>query len=407
MCTLFVVSILGCFSRGPNPTPPDAATPPGRDLRPPVETRSPNAPDQTPASEDQTRAPQPAAPSRFSIEQVAEGLGIPWSIEFLPDGRILVSERPGQLRIVDDGELGAPIGGLPEVEARGQGGLLDLALDPDFEDNRWVYFSFAEPRGGSGNGTSVGRGRLADDERSLQDVEIVFRQQPAWDSRLHFGSRLVFAPDGTLFVTLGERGNAEPRQLAQDPTNHLGSIVRIHPDGTVPDDNPFVGDAERRPEIWSFGHRNLQAATLDGEGQLWTVEHGPQGGDELNRPEPGKNYGWPVITYGENYNGQPIGEGITSRAGLEQPVYYWDPVIAPSGMDFYDGDRFASWKGDLLVGGLQAQAVVRLSMKDGRVYTEEWLDIGARVRDVKVGPDGAVHVATDEGTILRLVPSAS
>ena len=402
---LLIAPVLGCSSRGPVPTPPDAETPSSDDLRPPIEDRSPNANGQVPAFEGQTRAPQPAGPSRFSIETVAEGLTIPWSVEFLGDGRLIVSERPGRLRIVEaNGSLGEPLSGVPEVAARGQGGLLDIGLPPDFASSRLVFLTYSEPRDGRENGTSVVRGRLSDDRTALENVTVIFRMQPGRDSGHHFGSRIVFTDDGNLFVTLGDRGGS--MQMAQDPTNHLGSVLRLRPDGSVPDDNPFVDHAQNRPEIWSYGHRNLQAATLDGQGRLWTVEHGPQGGDELNQPQPGVNHGWPIITYGENYNGQPIGDGITAQEGLQQPIYYWDPVIAPSGMDYYDGELFPQWQGDLLVGGLRAEAVVRLTLKDDRVYTEEWLDVDARARDVKVGPDGAIYVATDDGTILRLVPSA-
>ncbi len=400
-------SVLACSSRV-SPTPPNAETPSSDDLRPSVEQRDPNASGQEPAFEGQTRAPQPRGPSRFSIEPVVDGLGLPWAIEFLPDGQLLVTERPqATLRTVaPDGTLGPPITGLPEIVVRNQGGILDVALPPDFAESRMVYVSYSEPRGGDDNGTSVLRGRLDERATALTDVEVIFRQQPARDSGHHFGSRLVFGKDGNLFVTLGERGNAS--ELAQDPSNHIGAVVRIRPDGSVPEDNPFVGDATGADEVWSYGHRNLQSATLDLGGRLWTVEHGPKGGDELNRPEPGKNYGWPVITYGENYNGSPVGDGITAREGLEQPVYYWDPVIAPSGMDVYSGSAFPNWEGDLLVGGLKAEAVVRLTLRDDRVYTEEWLDIGGRARDVKVGPDGYVYVAIDNGgQIVRLVPSDS
>lgn len=407
MSWLLLAPVLGCFQRSPNVTPPNAeAVQTDGELRPPVEQRSPNASGQTPAFEGQTRAPQPSAQSRFTLETVAEGMRIIWGLEFLPDGRMIVNERPGRMRIVSqDGTVGEPIAGLPEIVAVDQAGLLDVALDPAFAENRYVYASYAEPRTGNINGTAVFRARLSDDERSLQDLTVIFRQEPGWNSTKHYGSRLVFTPDGNLFVTLGERSKSEPRQLAQDPTNHIGTVVRIRPDGSVPEDNPFVGRSEGADEVWSYGHRNLQAATLDGAGQLWTVEHGPRGGDELNRPQPGTNYGWPVITYGENYNGQPMGAGITAQDGLEQPVYYWDPVIAPSGMDVYDGTLFPGWSGNLLIGGLQAQAVVRLDVRDGRVFTEEWLDVGTRVRDVKVGPDGAVYVGTDVGDILRLVPA--
>ncbi len=412
---LWTVLGLGCSA---GPAGDDEATPSGdtapetppEELRRPVQRGStPNAPEQSPAFAEQTRAPQPAERTRFTTEVVAGGLERPWGLEVLPDGRLIVTEKPGRLRIVAaDGRLGDPIAGVPDVTAASdQGGLLDVALAPDFASSRMVYLSYAEDRGAGANGATVARARLSDDETELEGpLDVIFRQMPAWASTKHYGCRLVFAPDGNLFVTLGERSNPEPRELAQDPTNHLGTVVRIAPDGSVPDDNPFVGDPAGADEVWSYGHRNPQSATLDGEGRLWTVEHGPAGGDELNRPLAGRNYGWPEITYGENYNGAPIGEGLTEKAGMEQPVYYWDPVIAPSGMAYYDADLFEGFRGDFLIGGLQAQAVVRLSMRGDLVYTEEWLDVGARVRDVRVAPDGSILALVDasSGQILRLTP---
>ncbi|NEX92382.1 PQQ-dependent sugar dehydrogenase [Caulobacter sp. 17J65-9] len=378
--------------------------------RPPAETRAPNGEGQTPAFPNQTRAPQPASTERFSIRTVVSGLSHPWALAFLPDGRLLVTERPGRLRIVSPaGEVSAPVAGLPKVDARDQGGLLDVELSPSFATDGLIYWSYAEPRPG-GNGTAVARGRLVADgpEPRVENVQVIFRQQPTFDSTKHFGSRLVFAPDGTLFVTLGERSLPASRVKAQDLSTDFGKVVRINPDGSIPKDNPFVSQAGDRPEIWSYGHRNVQAAALDLKGRLWTVEHGPKGGDELNRPEAGKNYGWPVITYGIDYSGAPIGEGLTAKAGMEQPVYYWDPVIAPSGMTFYTGDAFPAWKGSILIGGLVQKGVVRLVLgPDDRVAAEERLPIGERVRDVRQGPDGAVWLVTDEtdGKILKLSPA--
>jgi len=349
------------------------------------------------------RSPTPK-PARLPARQVdvARGLDHPWGLAFLPDGRMLVTEREGRLRIVSrDGTLSEPLAGVPQVRAGGQGGLLDVALSPTFAQDRLVYLSFSAP-GDGGAGTAVARGRL--DERRLEATQTIWRQQPKVGASIHWGSRLVFRPDGTLFVTLGDRSS---REHVQDLSTTIGKIVRINPDGTIPRDNPFVGRDGVRPEIWSYGHRNAQAATLDARGQLWTVEHGARGGDELNNPQPGRNYGWPVITYGVDYSGAKIGEG-TAKQGMEQPVYYWDPVIAPSGATFYSGNAFADWRGDLLVGSLNPGGLVRLRLTNGRV-TEETryvIDPGERVRDVRQGPDGLVYLLIDSsrGRIVRLEP---
>jgi glucose/arabinose dehydrogenase len=352
------------------------------------------------------RSPTPTAVTGgVGVETLARGLDHPWGLAFLPDGRMLVTERPGRLRVVDrNGRVSAPLGGVPKVAAAGQGGLLDVALDPRFADNRLVYLSYAEP-GPGGAGTAVARGRLADDR--LDDVHVVYQQQPKAETSAHFGSRLVFARDGTLFVTQGDR--FAHRDKAQDLSSGIGKIVRINPDGSVPRDNPFAGRAGARPEIWSYGHRNIQGAALHPDtGALWTAEHGARGGDELNHPEAGKNYGWPVITYGVDYSGARIGEG-TAKPGMEQPVYYWDPVIAPSGMVFYTGDAFPQWKGSLLIGSLAPGGLVRLVLENGRVVREErfLLDGRDRIRDVRQGPDGLVYVLTDrtDGRLLRVTPA--
>lgn len=385
------------------------------EARPPVQSARPNAPDQSPAFPGQTRAPQPAEAADVRAETVARGLPQLWAMEFLPDGRALVTAKRGDMHIIGaDGAAGPPLSGVPEVAANGQGGLLDVALAPDFARSGMVYFSYAEPRGGGKNGTSVARARLETDGEgggALRDVEVIFRQEPAYAGSKHFGSRLAFAPDGTLFVTVGERSDTPIRDQAQDISSGLGKVFRINPDGSVPDDNPFVGRGDAQPEIWSYGHRNLQSATIGPNGRLWTVEHGPRGGDELNRPEAGKNYGWPVITYGINYGGSPVGQGITAKDGMEQPVYYWDPVIAPSGMDVYAGDAIPEWQGALLVGGLQSRGLVVLRMDGDRVATEEWVPLDARVRDVRVGSDGAVYALTETrgagSSIVRIAPAAN
>jgi len=364
-----------------------------------------SAPAQGPAQ----RSPTPGFTADVvRAETVARGLEHPWGLAFLPDGRMLVTERPGRVRIVSaDGTLSPPLGGVPAVHARGQGGLLDVALDPRFGENRLVYLSYSEPGQGSTAGTAVARGRLG--EGRLENVQVIYRQQPKLQGNGHFGSRLVFARDGKLFVTQGDRMNYRDR--AQDLAMGMGKIMRINPDGTVPSDNPFAKRDGALPEIWSYGHRNVQAATLHPEtGQLWTVEHGARGGDELNHPEAGKNYGWPVITYGVDYSGARVGEG-TARAGMEQPVYYWDPVIAPSGMAFYTGDAFPAWKGNVLVGSMQPGGLVRLVLENGRVVREERYlgDLGERIRDVVQGPDGLLYLLTDsaEGRVLRVRPAAA
>jgi glucose/arabinose dehydrogenase len=362
-----------------------------------------------PGTAEQTRAPAQTTRQPIEVATYAKGLVFPWGLAFLPDGRLLVTERPGRMRLVGKDRLSAPLAGVPKVRVADQGGLLDVALGPDFASSKLVYVSYAEQREGGGTATTVARAKLVleGDGGRLEDVTVLFRQQPGTLGGRHFGSRLVFARDGNLFVTLGERGQSEK---AQDLGTHYGKVVRIRPDGTVPDDNPFVGKAGVRPEIWSYGHRNAQAAALHPvTGKLWTIEHAARGGDELNIPLPGRNYGWPVITYGRDYSGAKIGEG-TAKAGMEQPVYYWDPSIAPSGMAFYTGDLLPEWKGNLLVGALRGQALHRLVLDGERVVGEEVLlrSLGERIRDVRNGPDGALWLLTDspQGRVLRIVPAS-
>ena len=354
-------------------------------------------------------APAHAQTPSLKVSTVARGFDRPWCVAFLPsferDGRLLVTERPGRLRLVStkDGGTGTVLEGLPPVDARGQGGLLDVVLHPQFASNQLVYWSYAEPDAQGGNSTAVARGRL--DGNRLRDVQVIFRQAPKFASTYHFGSRLVFARDGRLFVTLGDRNFR--RDDAQVLSNHHGKIVRIEADGSVPRDNPFAGNADARPEIWSYGHRNVQGAALHpGTGELWIHEHGPQGGDEVNVAEAGKNYGWPVITYGAEYgSGRKIGEG-TAKAGMEQPITYWVPSIAPSGMAFVTGNRYPGWQGNLVVGALRGQLIVRLQLDGRRVVRQERLltDLGERIRDVRQGPDGWLYVLTDgdDGKLLRL-----
>ncbi|MEO0605087.1 MAG: PQQ-dependent sugar dehydrogenase, partial [Myxococcota bacterium] len=386
--------------------PAETGTPEPEPLGPPVQQGPPNASGQTPAFPEQTRAPQPAELSAFDVETVTSSLNRPWGLTTLPDGRLLVNQKGGNMVIVTtSGQVSSAISGVPSVNSSGQGGLLDVAIDPDFANNRYVYWSFSEPRN-PGSSTSVARGVLSAQDDALTDVEVIFQQEPVWFGAGHYGSRLAFAPDGNLFITTGDRQDSSIRTNSQDPTNTIGAVVRIQPDGSIPaTGNPFASNNTGDDALWSYGHRNLQSAAIDLQGRLWTVEHGPRGGDELNRPEAGKNYGWPVVTYGEDYDGQPLGDGITELAGTEQPVYYWDPVIAPAGMEVYDGPLF-DWQGDFLVCGLQAQALVRLTMRNDQVYTEEWLPLGTRCRDVAVADDGSVYVATDDVRILRLTPTA-
>lgn len=361
--------------------------------------------DWTQARAQASRSPTPAAvPAPVRALTLAR-FDQPWGLAFLPGGEMLVTERPGRLRRVGrDGTVSEPLAGVPEVFARGQGGLLDVVLDPRFAETRLVYLSYAEP-GAGGAGTAVARGRLG--ERGLEGVAVIYRQVPKVSTIYHFGSRLAFAPDGTLFVAQGDRAD-DHRERAQDLATTTGKVVRIHTDGTVPADNPFVSRPGARPEIWSYGHRNMQSAAIQpGTGRLWTLEHGARGGDELNHPEAGRNYGWPVITLGVNYDGSRLGEG-TAKPGMEQPVYYWDPVIAPSGAAFLTGDAYPGWRGSLFVGSLKPGGLVRLVLDGGRVVHEErFLRELGRVRDVRQGPDGLLYVLTDgpDGRLIRLEPA--
>jgi glucose/arabinose dehydrogenase len=353
-----------------------------------------------------TAAQAGAAPS-LRVVTVAEGIEMGWAFQFLPGGDLLVTERPGRLRRVGaDGRIGAPIAGVPRVEYRGQGGLLDVALDSGFANNRQLYFCYAEP-GTGGNSTALARARLSADGGSLQELAVIFRQSPKVDSRGHFGCRIVETPDGNLFLTLGERMSR--MQDAQTLDTHHGKVVRIDKTGKAAAGNPFLGRSGALPEIYSFGHRNLQGAVLDGEGRFWTHEHGPQGGDELNLTLPGRNYGWPVITYGEQYGGGPIGAGITAQAGLEQPAAYWVPSIAPSGLAWLGSERYgADWKGDLFLGSLKFNYLVRVPLEGTRAgKPERVLDLPGRVRDVRQGPDGLLYVLIEapKGRIVRLEPA--
>ena len=345
------------------------------------------------------------------VETFAEGISEPWGFVQLPDESWLVTEKEGNLLMVSpDGTVSEPISGTPEVDARDQGGLLDVQIDPAFAENRMVYLSFSEPGEGDTNSTAVYRARLSDDGTALEDGEVIFSQQPKVESTMHYGSRLVFGDEGHLFVTMGERSHEEFRGQAQDLDSHLGKIVRINPDGSVPEDNPFVDEEGALPEIWSYGNRNVQAAALNPEtGVLWAIEHGPMGGDELNIIEPGNNYGWPLVSFGVEYSGEPINEGESAMEGAVDAILTWTPVIAPSGMIFYQGDAFPEWQGDIFVGGLASTALVHVAV-DGQTAEEEarYLeDLGMRIQDVAEGADGMIYVVTDDvdGQMLRISPA--
>lgn len=344
---------------------------------------------------------------RIAVTTITDRLSQPWGMDFLPDGRLIVTEKEGRLRIVTlDGKISRPISGLPRISGGGQGGLLDVALHPRFDTNRLVYLSYAEP-GAGGRSTALARGTLRPDGTVLDNVKVLFSQKPKVGGGRHFGSRVVFAPDGNLFLTTGDRGD---RHQAQDLGGHIGKVIRLTDDGAVPADNPFAGKQGTRAEIWSYGHRNIQGAAIHPvTGKLWTIEHGPRGGDEINIPAAGANHGWPIVTHGVEYSGGTIGDGLKTKKGMVDPIVTWTPVIAPGGMAFYTGTQFPAWNGNLLIGGLRAGAIVRLELDGERVVHEERLlrDIDARIRDVAVGPNGAVYALTDEGNgrILRLMPA--
>lgn len=365
----------------------------------------PHGRDQTPAFNQQTRAP--ILPDRtLKTKIIVDGLENPWGMVQLPNGAWLVTERPGRMRCINAaGVISEPIKGLPEIDNRDQGGLLDVAINDDFKTTRQIWWSFAQPQEDGKTATAVGTGILSWGGKEIENARVIWQQKPAWDSTKHYGSRLIFDNEGGLFVTTGERSNPDSRVHAQNVATTLGKVVRIDPQTGEPMGRPGVDGA--LPEIWSWGHRNIQGATLAEDGTLWTIEHGPKGGDELNHPQPGRNYGWPLVTYGIDYSGEPIGKGITQMEGTEQPVYYWDPVIAPGGMTFYHGDLFPEWKGDLLISGLKAESLVRLEMKDGRVTGEaRHLQGIGRVRDVEVAADGSLMILMDHkyGAMVQITP---
>ena len=381
----------------------------------PADPRPANNPAQQPAFAGQTDAPEQKLGVAYEVVTVAEGLQNPWSVAFLPGGKMLVTERPGRLRVVSaDGKLSEPVAGLPPVHARGQGGLLDVVLDPAFAKNNLIYWSYAEPRENNENNTAVARGKFVEDAAAprVEDVQVIYHQRPTLASNLHFGSRLVWGRDGTLFVTQGDRSVIPGRMQSQKMDSGIGKMVRINADGSIPKDNPFVGKEGVLPEIFSIGHRNIQAAALNpATGELWEIEHGTRGGDELNVVRKGKDYGWPTIAYGIEYQGGQITGGIQQQEGMEQPIYYWDPIIGPSGMTFYNGNLFPQWKGNLFVGGHGSRDLVRLTLNGEKITGEERLlkelsPKGEAIRDVRTGPDGALYLLTDgaQGKLLKLVP---
>lgn len=369
---------------------------------PPVETKSPNT-DYKPAFAGQTRIGGVKTSTPIEGKVLTNDLKKPWGITSLPDGRLLITEKGGTMRIATQtGQVGAAITGLPEVNSNGQGGLLGLTLDPSFASNRMVYWTFSENTSG-GNLTSVAKGRLSDDETKMENATVIYRATPAYNGNLHYGSRILFDKTGNIIFSTGERSDKVTRPQAQDVNSGLGKIIRITPDGRPAPGNPTVSSS--RPEIYSYGHRNVQGLAFHPvTGDLWENEFGPRGGDELNLIKPGKNYGWPTITYGIEYSGETIGGGLTQKDGMEQPVYYWDPVLSPSGMTFYTGDAIPEWKNNLFIAGLNSQHIARLVIENNRVTGEERLltDEGERFRDVTQGNDGALYAVTDGGKLYRI-----
>ncbi|MEE6187350.1 PQQ-dependent sugar dehydrogenase [Niabella digestorum] len=401
--TALMGSLYACNGKSSaDQTKPDAELP----NLPPVETNPPNT-DYKPAFEGQTRAPGMKTTTELDIQILTEDLVNPWGIAVLPDGRLLITENGGTMRIATTkGELSAPIVGLPPVNSNGQGGLLGLTIDPDFSNNRMVYWCFSEDIDG-GTLTAVAKGRLSDDEKTIENPVVIYRATPAFAGTLHYGGRILFDKDGNLFVSTGERSDLKTRPKAQDLSTGLGKIVRITKEGKPVADNPFINTPNAMPENYSYGHRNVQGLAIHPvTGDLWNCEFGPRGGDEINRIEPGKNYGWPTITYGIEYSGEAINNGLTQKEGMEQPVYYWDPVVSPSGMTFYSGDLIPEWKNNLFIGCLSGSHILRLDIRDNKVVGEERLLTGQqqRFRDVQQGKDGALYAVCDgaHGRLYRI-----
>ena len=395
-------SFCGCSG---NNSSANTASAPAADTTtlPPVETKAPNA-DYKPAFEGQTRVKAVKTTTAYKVEKIAENLGGPWAVAPMPDGRLLITINSGYMEIRNaDGTLAKKITGFPKVEDAGQGGLLDVALDPDFAQNKTIYWSFSEKQG-KGNLTSVAKGQLSADETTIQNPTVIFRATPALDSKLHFGSRLIFDKDGNLFVSAGERSILEGRKQAQWLNAGLGKVFKITKEGKPAPGNPFIGQKDAMPEIYAYGMRNPQSLDINPvTGQLWEAEFGPRGGDEVNIIEAGKNYGWPIITYGIEYSGSKIGDSIQQKEGLEQPVYYWDPVISPGGMVFYTGNGIPEWKNNLFIGGLSSMHIVRLVIENNKVVGEERLleDKKERFRDVAQSND-VLYAVTDGGSLYKI-----
>ena len=370
----------------------------------PVETKDPVT-DYAPAFEGQTRIAGVKTTSAYEGTVLTDDLKSPWGITSLPDGRLLITEKEGTMRIAtQQGDLSEPITGLPEVDSRRQGGLLGLTLDPDFTNNRMVFWTFSQPVEG-GNLTAVAKGRLADDEKSIENAQVIYQATPAYDGALHYGSRILFDDSGNIIFSTGERSDLETRPQAQDLNSGLGKIIRITKDGKPAPGNPFAGEGGARPEIYSYGHRNVQGLALHPvTGELWDSEFGPQAGDEINLIEPGKNYGWPIITYGLEYSGDKIGDAIQQQEGMEQPVYYWDPVISPSGITFYSSNVIPEWQNNLFIAALSGLHVARLVIEGNKVVGEERLLVeeAQRFRDITEGSDGALYAVTDQGRLYRI-----
>jgi len=367
-----------------------------------VETEKPNS-DYKPAFKGQTRIKAVKTAAAYQVEIVNKDLGRPWGIINLPDGRFLITDKRGYMNVVSaDGKQVSKIEGFPKVDSKGQGGMLDVALDPDFKTNNLIYFSFSEPFGAE-NLTSVAKGKLSQDMKTIQDVKVIFRAEPSYNGDKHYGSRLAFDKEGNLFVSTGERSDKVTRVYAQKTDNYLGKILKITKEGKPAPGNPFIGKSGYKPEIYAYGVRNPQGMAIDPNGNLWDVEMGPRGGDEINLIQPGKNYGWGDVTYGVEYSGEKVGKGITQKEGTEQPVYYWDPVISPSGVTFYTGNM-EEWKGNLFIGCLSGEHINRIILKDHKVVGEERLlaDQKERFRDVLDGADGNLYAVTDSGKLYRI-----